>query len=164
MAKPRIRSSSTKVGHPTKCTPERMADIERLIGEGIGRRAVAQKVGIGVATLCEWFARGRAGEEPYAEMVRRVEGASDDLHDEVRTGLIGDMRSDNEHIASTTRRWMAERLWPDRYGRRSEVRTTGPDGGPVQIEAKVETTLITESAVAVLSPEQLAVALKATED
>lgn len=154
----RRQSSSTRIGRPSKCTPKLVAAIADRIRKGMGRETAARQAGIGVATFHEWMARGRAGDQPYADFVRRIEGASDELQEEVSGALTDALRDvDKADLRTRTAMWLAERLWPDVYGRRSEVRTTGPDGGPVQVEAKVAVApLITADVAAGLSPEQLA--------
>lgn len=154
----RAQSSSTRIGRPSKCTPAVMTAIANRIRKGMGRETAARQAGIGVATFHEWMARGRAGDKPYADFVRRIEGASDELQDEVTTALTDALRDlDKADLRTRTAMWLAERLWPDVYGRRSEVRTTGPDGGPVQVQAAVTVQpVITADVAAGLDADQLA--------
>lgn len=135
--KKRVRSSSTKRGQPTKCTPERIAAIEGFVREGLGKDAAARQGGIGVATHHEWTARGRAGEEPYAEYVRRIQAASDSLQEEVSGVHMRALRSPNLQVAAPQARWMSERLWPETWGKREQVELTGKDGAPLEVAAAV---------------------------
>lgn len=160
-AKPRTRSSSKRKGRRTGCTPTVIAAIALRVGKGMGKEAAARQAGVPAATFHEWMARGRNGEKPYAELAERIEGASSTLQEKVSDVLTNGLESDNIHVATKVGTWMAERLWPDVYGRRSEVRTTGPDGGAVKVEVEVEGTLkvqpfLSADAAASLDPEQLA--------
>ena len=154
MGKPRTSASSTRKGRPSKCTPERIALLEGLIAGGMGREAAAREAGIGVATWHEWIGRGRAGEEPYAELVRRIEGASEGLQDEVRRVLLNGLRSPDPRIATKIAMFLSERLWPQIYGRKQEI--TGKDGGPVQVQAQVAVQpLVSDEQLRTATPEQL---------
>jgi len=152
-AKPRKRSSSTRKGRPSLCTPVAIDAIVAHLASGGGLRSAAPAAGVSVGCLCEWMARGRAGEAPYDELVRRVEGARGAVVEEMRGIVIGLARSDDPHVAGTNARWLLERLDPDHYGRRQEI--SGPKGGPVQVEAKVS-ALLSDDAVAEMDGEKLA--------
>lgn len=156
--KRRKQSSSNRIGRPSKCTPTLMAAIASRIRKGMGREAAARQAGIGVATFHEWMARGRAGDRPYAEFVRRIEGASDELQGEVSDALTDALRDvDRPDLRARVAMWLAERLWPETYGRRQETRLTGHDGGAVEVKAQVAVApLITADVAAGLEPEQLA--------
>ena len=156
--KKRTRSTTTKIGRPTKCTPTVIAGVAARVRAGMGREAACRKMGVAPATMREWTARGLAGEKPYADFVRGIEGASDELQEEVTTALTDALRDvDKADLRTRTAMWLAERLWPETYGKRSEVRTTGPDGGPVQVQAAVSVQpVITADVAAGLDAEQLA--------
>jgi hypothetical protein len=130
---------------------EAVADRVR---NGMGKDAAAIDAGISVATLHNWLGRGRAGEAPYDEFLRRVEAASASLKREIGKVLLKGLRSRNLMVATQNARWLAERLDPDTYGRRQEI--TGKDGGPVRVEAQVAVQpLFSDQAVAAATPEQL---------
>ena len=153
-AKPRKRSSTTrKRGQPTKCTPERIAVLERAHQEGLGRKAAAEAAGVSPAVLYQWLARGRAGEAPYVELLERVEGGRDAVVEELHGIVLGLARSEDPHVAGTNARWLLQCLKPDVYGQKREL--TGAKGGPVQVEAKVG-ALLSDDAVAEMDGEKLA--------
>jgi hypothetical protein len=142
-------------GRSTKCTPTLVKAIAERIGAGMGREAAARSVGISERSLHTWVERGRAGEEPYAQFLQRIEAASETLQGEVSKVLLKGLRSKNPHVSTKTAMWLAERLWPATYGRRSEV--TGAGGGPVQIAAAVAVApLVSPEAARELTLEQSA--------
>ncbi len=146
------------MGRPTKCTPELTERLCALLRDGLGRESAARTVGIGEATFHGWMAKGARKIKPYAEFRRRVEAASDALHAEVVEVLVAKgLRAENEDRAVRTATWMAERLWPDTWAKRTEVRATGPDGGALQVRhsGHVSTSAIPAEVLAHMSPEQL---------
>ncbi len=145
------------VGRPTKCTPEMTEAICKLIRAGIGRESAARLVGLGERTLHKWLQKGAENKRPYAEFRRRVELASDELHQEVGSVLLKGLRADHLPTAVHTAEWLGERLFPQVYGKRTEVRTTGPDGGALQVRhsGHVSTSAIPADVLAHMSPEQL---------
>jgi hypothetical protein len=134
--KPRIRSSAPRSkGRTTLCTPAVMDAIVAAYQAGKGRKAAATAAGVSPASLFEWLARGRAGEQPYVDLLTRIEGARTSVVEGLRGVVLDLAHSEDPHVAGTNARWLLERLSPEEYGRRSEV--TGPKGGPVQIAATV---------------------------
>lgn len=59
-------------GRPTKLTPELQAKVVKLVRAGNYAETAALSVGITVATWTSWCARGREGEEPYAEFLAAI--------------------------------------------------------------------------------------------
>jgi DNA invertase Pin-like site-specific DNA recombinase len=55
---------------PTKFNPQRARSALLLVKAGELRQWVARGAGIGRRTLQEWLARGRAGEETFAEWAK----------------------------------------------------------------------------------------------
>lgn len=158
-AKPRTRSSSSTKGRPSLCTPQAIEAIVAHLETGGGLRSAHTAAGVSNCAVFEWMARGRAGDEPYAELVRRVEGTRAAVKERLRARLLELAESDDEHVAGTNIRWILERNYPDEYGRRQEL--TGPKGGPVQVEASARIAAFTDEQIAAMTPEERQAALVA---
>jgi len=152
------------MGRPTKCTPEVTDALCALIRNGVGRESAARQVRIGVATFHRWMEKGRANIRPYKEFRRRIEEASDQLHVEISDVLLKGLRTEHLPTAVHTAEWLGERLFPHVYGKRQELRHSGPDGGPVAVAAevtgRVAVGLFSAEQLANMAPEQIEAALR----
>lgn len=63
------------VGRPTKLDDLTSKRILNAAEAGVSRRSACEAARICQATLFDWLARGRDGEEPYAEFLERLESA-----------------------------------------------------------------------------------------
>jgi nucleoid-associated protein YejK len=55
------------IGRPTNLTPELHAKIVNAIAKGNRGEAAAEAYGVADSTFYQWLAKGRAGEQPYAD-------------------------------------------------------------------------------------------------
>jgi hypothetical protein len=117
---------------------------------GMGRKAAARAAGVDAASLFAWLARGRLGEQPYVDLLTRIEGARTSVVEGLRGVVLDLAHSDDPHVSGTNARWLLERLSPAEYGRRQEI--TGANGGPLQVAATVQPLVPTEQLLR-LSPE-----------
>lgn len=159
------------MGRQTKCTPEVAERIAEHIRAGMGRENAARLVGVHPATLHRWMAKGERNVKPYRAFRERIQQASDTLQQEVSQTFMRGLRSKHDGTAVHTAQWLAERLWPDVYGKRQELRHSGPDGGPVAVAAevtgRVAVGVFSAQDLSNMSPEQLEAALRglgATEE
>lgn len=60
---------------PTKLTPELQNTIARYVNAGANVPRACVAAGLSWNTAKEWLARGRAGDEPYADFVHAIEQA-----------------------------------------------------------------------------------------
>ncbi len=145
------------VGRPCDFTPALGEAIcDRLI-EGESLRSVCSDPAMPHrATVCRWLARGDAGEQPFTAFVtqyaRATEFRADALFDESQEiaddssrdwevvrdgeGQVTGIKVDGEHVQRSklrveTRKWMAGKLAPKRYGDKVEVHVGNPEGGPL---------------------------------
>ncbi len=63
------------MGRPTLLDDLVSKRIVDAAGAGVSRRAACEAARISQSTLFDWLARGRDGEEPYAEFLERLEAA-----------------------------------------------------------------------------------------
>lgn len=101
------------------------------ISAGMSLHSVSQQEGMpGVSTMFEWFAR----EPRFAEMYARAKSVQADMLAEQMLEIADDMADDpnSRRIRVDTRKWLAAKLRPRKYGEFQQMEITGADGGPVQ--------------------------------
>lgn len=99
-----------------------------------------------MSTVFEWLRRRpdflaayhRAKEESADALVEEILDIADDTANDFTVDDKGNMRVDHEHINRSrlrvdTRKWVASKLKPKKYGERMEVRHGGEDGSPVKV-------------------------------
>jgi hypothetical protein len=139
------------MGRPTIFTPELADQICELIAQGKSLRYICSDDGFpGTSTVFRWLAENEAFRDQYA---RAREAQADALADEILdiadetandwiTDGNGVDRVNAEAIARSrlrvdTRKWIASKLKPKRYGEKTTTEITGHDGGPVQVAVNV---------------------------
>ncbi len=117
----------------TKCTPEMIDRIVKLIRAGNYAQIAAACVGIASSTFYEWLTRGGRGEEPYRALAEAVEKAK--AEDEA--GTTAEIRRHGQtHWQALA--WMQERKYNKRWGRRDSLEITGDEDRPVHMNTKID--------------------------
>ena len=147
------------MARPTIYTPE-LADAicEQLAACG-SLRAVCRMEGMpNRSTIMRWvvddidgfaakYARAKdLGIDEFVE--ETLEIADDGTNDYMNTA--NGPQLDSEHVQRSkirieTRRWLAERMAPKRYGVKQGLELTGKDGGPMQSQVVIATGVPTEN-------------------
>jgi len=127
-------------GRPTKLTPERQAEIVRLLRAGNYVETVCAYVGITKESFYEWLRRGRRGwkiDTIYSDFTDAVERARAAAEMELVVLLRKSATAVNEEGNMEHRedaKWFLQHAYPDRWGRvQRKVEHTGEGGGPVTI-------------------------------
>lgn len=107
---PRIRIG--KVGRPTSLDEATGANILKLAELGASPRVICDAVGVARSTLQSWLARGKTGEEPFAEFYARYRQA-------VAKGEIGLIQCVQEASGRSWQAatWLLERRFRKRWGK-----------------------------------------------
>lgn len=121
------------LGRGVLLTSELQARIVQWVENGNYLSVAARGVGIGVATLQRWLAKGRAGDEAYVEFLEAVEQAQ----------ALGELGHVDNIKRQSGEDWHASievlsRKHPDRWAKTQRVAHTGPDGGAIEIHAWVD--------------------------
>jgi hypothetical protein len=98
-------------GRPTKLDDLVSKRICDALAAGTTRRAAAEAARIDQATLCEWLARGRNGDEPFAEFRQRVQHAEARAERKVVDRLMDQI--DNGHVTAIIFWLKSRRGWRD---------------------------------------------------
>ena len=98
------------IGRPTSLTPKLREKIVALIRVGNYPSVAARAAGIGRATFFQWMARGRKGEQPFADFADAVNTARGDA-ESFLVGVIqsaaagGDWKAAARMLEAMTPRW-----------------------------------------------------------
>ena len=114
---------------PTKLTPKLQERIAGFVRAGAYVETAAAAAGVSKVTLYAWLKRGAADEGPFAAFAEAIEEAQA-LAEMRDLALIG-KAAETEWTAAA---WRLERKFPDRYGRRTRLEHSGPDGSKVSHE------------------------------
>lgn len=141
------------MGRPSDYTTEiAMTICERLV-EGESLRAICREDAMpGLSTVFRWLESHEPFREQYARAREmQAEGFADELteiaddarNDWMERSLKGGETEkviDSEHITRSrlrvdTRKWIASKLLPKKYGDKLETTHQGPGGGPIVISS-----------------------------
>lgn len=140
----RTASISRVVGRPTLYTEELADRICASLAEGNSLRSICKAKGMPAAsTVFGWLRSDQAFLEQYA---RAREAQADALFDEILE-IADDSRRDyrkteagrefdHEHVQRSrlridTRKWIASKLLPKKYGEKVDLSHSGPNGAPL---------------------------------
>jgi len=167
MAKP-------KPGRPTDYTEALAEAICIRLAEGESLRAICREDAMpSKSTVMEWLLKHEDFRTKYAharvlqadthadEMLEIADDGSADYKLAGRDG--DDIVIDHEHIARSklrveTRRWLAEKLAPKKYGAKVAVEASGPDGGPIPYNATVDLSEATDEQLRAIAALKVKVA------
>lgn len=133
------------MGRPSLYNPELAEQVlAELRMHGSTTRA-AEAVGVDRATITSWcvlfpefeplYARAKAeGIDSLVEETLNIADAPPPSTDKgtVDTGAVAHTK-----LRIETRRWLAERMAPRKYGLRTTTELSGPDGGPVNARLQI---------------------------
>lgn len=115
----------------SKLTPDTQKKIVDAIAEGNYLETAAALGGISETTFYRWMQEGEqatgGAKHEFREAVKRAEAEAESL----RVGRISKAGKDGNWQADA---WYLERRYPEKWGKRL-TELTGPNGGPVQVEA-----------------------------
>lgn len=106
------------MGRPTKLDDLLTKRIVDAVRAGLPWKLAAQAAGVGWSTLKEWKARGRAGEEPFAALVARLERAEGEAAQAAMASILA-AAADPRHWTAAA--WMLERRHPELFALKRQV-------------------------------------------
>lgn len=122
-------------GRPSDFTQEIADEIcERLVAGESLRAICAGDHMPHVSTVCRWLARDDAFREQYAHA---RDAQADTLADEtLQIADRADLDPQDRRVRIDTRKWLAGKLKPKRYGEKVVNEHTGADGGALTVAVK----------------------------
>lgn len=113
------------MGRPTKLTDLIVHKVASCILEGLSMSGAARAVNLHQSTLHAWLRRGELGEEGFSAFSAAIKKAESDLELEV----IGNIKRAAMQGTWTASAWLAERRWPDSWGRRDAPTEAANENG-----------------------------------
>ena len=149
-------------GRPTKLddlTAKRICDA---IATGNTRRCAAEAAGVSCTAIKQWVGRGRAGEEPFAAFLARLQKADAEAEAKAVKVIVDAAQSGTWQAAA----WWLERRRSGRWARRE---TSGAEERARRDDARLramsdeELRDVMRQAPSVLTPDDLRIALAKAE-
>lgn len=150
---------SNPIGRPSKYTPELADEICSEIVLGFSLRTICKaETRPAVSTIFNWFRSYPEFLEQYekaktaqadtlAEELLDIsdDGSNDWMEKFGKDGESVGWQLNSEHVQRSrlrvdTRKWIASKLKPKKYGEKITAEHTGAGGGPIQNETKISTT------------------------
>ncbi len=103
------------MGRPPKFDDIRAKRAIDAVRQGLSRTAVAAKAGVSRTLLLDWLARGRDGEEPFADFLTRFKLAEAEAESEM-VACVRTAGLDPKHWQAAA--WWLERTRPADYAKR----------------------------------------------
>lgn len=118
------------MSRPSKLDDLTAKRIIDAVGRGLPRDTSAKLARISPSTLYDWLARGRNGEEPYAEFLERVKAAEAKGEDELVAIVRAAAKDTDERRGQwQAAAWLLERRRPEAYALKREPTKDEPAGG-----------------------------------
>lgn len=139
------------MGRPTKYS-EQQADAicEEIATSSLSMKSVCEKLSIPVGTVLAWLSKQPTFQDKYARakemqadlLAEEILDISDDGSNDFMTIVKGDeaYTVENKEVINRSRlrvdsrKWIASKLKPKKYGDRVHQELTGLDGKPIQFE------------------------------
>ncbi len=119
------------VGRPSKLDDITAKRILNAAEAGVSRRTAAEAARVSQTTLFDWIARGRDGEEPYAEFVERLEASESKAERKVVDRLMEQI--ENGHVPAMMFWLKSRRGWRDNEPAANEAPVAaGEEAGSVE--------------------------------
>lgn len=128
-------------GRKTIRTAKLVEEILRRIADGESLRSVCRSEGMpSRETVREWLDKDPDLAGQYARAVsERADVLVEDMLEIADAARGGDAEAvQAAKLRVDTRKWVASKMAPRRYGDRAAVELSGPAGGPVQVESIVD--------------------------
>lgn len=136
------------MGRPSEYTLETAVAICARMGEGESLRSICRDENMpALSTVFRWLAADRGFQEQYARamdaratlLAEEILEISDDGRNDTYKDDEGRVMTDHDVIARSrlrvdSRKWLAARMSPRKYGDRITQEVTGAEGGPIKQE------------------------------
>lgn len=136
------------MGRPSDYSPELVVLICTRMGEGESLRSICRDENMpAMSTVFRWLGQHREFQEQYARamdaratlLAEEILEISDDGRNDTYKDEDGNEATNHDVIARSrlrvdSRKWLAARMSPKKYGDKVAVEASGPDGGPIKQE------------------------------
>lgn len=132
-------------------TPAKIEAILALIESGESENAACKKIGIARGTFRSAVLRynvadsyARATEALARDQVEKMETTIEEMRD-------GTIDVQMARVELDARKWLASKLWKPTWGDKIMQELSGPDGGAIQTEAKLDVSGLTDEQLRALA-------------
>lgn len=155
------------MGRPTKLTEARKKKIVAAIRKGNFAQIAAAANGITEQTYYNWLKRGSedaAADDPdrqgsiYAEFFEAVKSAEAEAELKKVDGLNTTATGWQRHA------WWLERRFPKRWGQKQSLELSGPEGAPIEVNAREHLESFLDERKEAIAAAQAALAEAREED
>lgn len=116
-----------EAGRPTKLSPEIADRIVQIVEAGNYREVAANLAGISPTTFRAWMRKGKEeADSDFGDFRRRVLKAEATAETNMVLAIAAKAGEDPKHA-----QWWLERKFPDRWGKKEQVRHADADGEPI---------------------------------
>lgn len=125
------------MARPSKFSQKIANKICERLSDGESLRAICESSSMpSRPTVFRWLSQSLQFRDQYA----RAREAQADLMAEEILEIADDKDADTQRsrLRFDARKWLASKMAPKKYGDKVTQEHTGPDGGPVEVEQKVE--------------------------
>lgn len=137
-------------GRPTLYTPELAAEICAHIADGKSMRTICRQDHMpALSSIFLWISTNPEFSEQYAKARdMQADAMAEDMLDIADTPpKMGERGIDSADVADKrlridTRKWIASKLKPKKYGDKVEQTVQGADGGPVQHDMTLSVSFV----------------------
>jgi hypothetical protein len=139
------------MARPSDYTEDKAAEICAELSQGVSLRTVCKSENMpDASTVFRWLAAHSEFREQYARAkAESADAMAEDMlsiADEIEDKIVGDDRSDGARVQAQkvrvdTRKWLASKLQPKKYGDRLEVVPPGGDKLSPEAEAVLSRVL-----------------------
>lgn len=126
--------------------PAKADAILKAMREGTSLRKAAKAQRIGPSTFLDWVEADAQLAEQYARArAQLLDFRAEELEaiGEAAARAKSATKVAGLRLQSDNRKWLLSKLAPKKYGERSTTELTGPDGGPIQTESKIDVSSLT---------------------
>lgn len=119
--------------------------------EGESLRAVCADTGLRIGTVLEWCKYHPEFAEQYARAMEiRAHRMVDEMR-EIAASVTDQASAARARLEIDVIKWQSSKMLPKVYGDKVETTLQGPDGGPVQVDQRVDVSGLSEEQLRVLA-------------
>lgn len=125
----------TKMGRPTKFTPELGDYICEMAGNGLSMRKIAKIIDIETRTIFQWLRVHPDFQHQYAraKTEETADAMAEHIHNIAEGTLSGEYEPQAARVAIDAYKWTAAKLMPKKYGDKIDMTSGGEKIAPVLV-------------------------------
>lgn len=146
-------------GRPSVLTRELITRTVKAVLDGASPKLALKAQGVGESTYLAWRRQGKddlAKDEPeltlHAEFSLSIDAALGEFGQEAGEWLSQNRNTPSGKLSASNVTFLLGRRYADEYGQKQSLEVSGPEGGPVKVEAHTARETVFLEAASVLGP------------